>query len=74
MAKRDKGKMVEAQAKMIEKEMKSQLPHMRECDPNLIWQNLEAIHRAQGLATRLVHQRKFLTAAKLLSELMSTWI
>ncbi|KAJ6590293.1 hypothetical protein B0H10DRAFT_1640120, partial [Mycena sp. CBHHK59/15] len=72
--KRDKGKMAEARAEMIEKVVKSQLPHMRERDPHLIWQNLEAIHRAQGLATRLAHRRKFLTAVKLSSELMSTWI
>ncbi|KAH8102360.1 gag-polypeptide of LTR copia-type-domain-containing protein [Phellopilus nigrolimitatus] len=71
--KRSKTKMAEARAAMIERAEKSQLAHMRDKDPLIIWETLAKVHRARGLATRLALRRKLLSSSKG-SESMQAWI
>lgn len=54
-------KMAETQAKIILCIEDSQLAHMCNCDPELIWIGLRQVHNAQGLAMQLALCRKFLT-------------
>ena len=51
VAKRSMKKMSEARVRMIMRVETSQLVHMRERDPMVIWEKLAVTHRARGLAT-----------------------
>jgi hypothetical protein len=73
VAKRNVKKMGEARARMIMRVETSQLVHMREWDPMVIWAKLAVTHQARGLATRLAKCRKFLTAAKGNEESITSW-
>jgi hypothetical protein len=64
VAKRNAKKMGEVRARMITRVEMSQLVHMRERDPMVIWAKLTVTHQARGLVMRLAKRRKFLTAAK----------
>ena len=57
-------KMVKTRVEIILLVEDSQLAHVRNRDLELIWIGLKQVHNAQGLATRLVLQRKFLTSVK----------
>lgn len=74
LKKRSASKMAQARAMLIERADKSQLVHMQDKDPHIIWQAVKATHKAQGLATRLSLRRTFLSAKKRESEPMSGWI
>jgi len=73
VAKRTAKKMSEARARMITRVETSQLVHMRERDPMVIWAKIAVTHRARGLATRLAKRRRFLTAAKVNDESITAW-
>jgi hypothetical protein len=73
-SKRTKSKMQEARAELILRVKDSQLSHMRDPDPLVIWQNLECVHRATGFATSLALRRKFLSAKKSSHQSMQAWI
>jgi hypothetical protein len=49
----------QARAKIILAVEPSQLPHTRDQDPAVIWDNLSKIHCARGLGTLLTMRRKF---------------
>jgi hypothetical protein len=72
--KRLKTKMQEAWAELILCVEDSQLSHMCNCDPLVIWQSLECIHHATSFATSLALHRKFLSAKKSPSQSMQAWI
>ncbi|KAJ3483976.1 hypothetical protein NLI96_g5947 [Meripilus lineatus] len=61
---RDEDKMAEARAEMILRVEDSQLSHMRDDDPMVIWQELVRVHVARGLATRLALRRQFIKMSK----------
>ena len=67
-------KIMEAYAKMVLRVEDSQLVHMCSKDPEVIWDTLAQVHCAQGLATRLVLQRNFLTLVKGAEQSMSAWV
>ena len=52
----------------------SQLPHARSADPKVIWDELDAVHRSRGFATRLALRRKFLFLMKKTDQPMQSWI
>ena len=52
----------------------SQLPHARSADPKVIWDELDAVHRLRGFATRLALRRKFLFLTKKTDQPMQSWI
>ena len=67
-------RMAEARAEMILRADRSQLVHMRDRDPLMVWDTLTRVHRARGLATRLALRRKFLTATKGEGETMLAYV
>src|SRR5882762_5022566 len=71
--KRTQKKMAETCAEIILRVEDSQLAHIRTRDPEILWGNLQQVHRARGLATRLALRRKFLTSVKG-ADVMSAWI
>jgi hypothetical protein len=73
VAKRNAKKMGEARARMITRVETSQLVHMREQDPMVIWAKLAVTHQVRGLATRLAKCCKFLTVAKGNEESITSW-
>jgi len=73
-AKRTAKKMAEARAELILRADCTQLVHMRDRDPMVIWESLARIHRARGLATRLALRRKFMSAVKGERETMQAFI
>ena len=52
----------------------SQLPHARSPDLKVIWDELDAVHRSRGFATRLALRRKFLFLTKKIDQSMLSWI
>src|SRR5215469_1805526 len=73
-AKRNAKKMAEARAEMVMRAERGQLVHMRDRDPMIIWESLAKVHRARGLATRLVLRRMFTRVVKEDSESMQAYI
>ena len=71
--KRTSKKMAETRAEIILRVEDSQLAHVRDRDPELIWIGLKQVHNARGLATRLALRRKFLTSVKGV-DVMSAWV
>lgn len=67
-------KNAEARAELILHVEVDQLPHMTSDEAATIWDELERVHRARGLATRLALRRKFLTAKKKNDLPMARWI
>ena len=66
-------KMVETCAEIILRVEDSQLAHIHGHDLEILWGNPLQVHCAQGLATWLALQRKFLTSVKGI-DTMSAWI
>ena len=64
----------EARAEIILCLEPSQLPHARDPDPKVIWEELDAVHRSRGFATRLALRRKFLFLKKKQDQSMQSWI
>ena len=64
----------EARAEIILCLEPSQLPHAWNSDPKVIWDELDAVHRSRGFATRLALRRKFLFLTKKLDQSMQSWI
>ena len=73
VAKRSAKRMSEARASMIKRVEMSQLVHMHEQDPMIIWDKLMATHWARGLAMQLAKHCKFLMVAKMADELITAW-
>jgi hypothetical protein len=69
-----KKEVAEAQVAIIQRVEDSQLTHMRNWDPTIIWAKLACVHASCGLATCLALHRKFLTSVKADKEGMAAWI
>ncbi|OJA19110.1 hypothetical protein AZE42_09229, partial [Rhizopogon vesiculosus] len=67
-------KQAEARAEIVLQVETSQLSHVRDPDPAVIWYNLETVHRARGFATRLMLRRKFHMLKKADDVSMQAWI
>jgi hypothetical protein len=67
-------KQAEARAEIVLHVETSQLSHVRDADPAVIWTNLETVHRARGFATRLMLRRKFHSLKKADDVSMQAWI
>lgn len=52
----------------------SQLAHMSDHDPKVIWDSLKKVHRARGFASRLSMRRSFLSATMGSAQTMASWI
>jgi hypothetical protein len=52
----------------------SQLSHMRDNDPKIVWEELAKVHRARGFGTRLSLRRGFLTASMREDQTMQAWV
>lgn len=61
-AKAIKKRMAEARACMILRVDDSQLAHMTDSDPMVVWSTLAKVHRARGFGSRLQLRRNFITA------------
>ena len=70
----ERKKKAEARAALIQRVEDSQLTHMRDWDPAVIWTNLARVHRTHGFATRLALRRRLMTSVKSESESMVAWI
>jgi gag-polypeptide of LTR copia-type/Zinc knuckle len=67
-------KNAEARAKMILHVEADQLPHMTSSATAEIWAELEKMHRAKGLATRIAWRRRFYSMRMKRDHWMSSWI
>ena len=63
-----------ARAKLILAVEPSQLPHVRDEDPAVIWMNLSKIHSARGLGTLLMMRRNFFTMTMPADTSIATWV
>jgi len=52
----------------------SQIPHIRDRDPRIIWNTLKSLHRSRGFASRLALRRRFVLMKKSDSQSMQSWI
>jgi len=52
----------------------SQLPHIRDRDPRVIWDMLKSLHRSRGFASRFALRRRFILLKKSDSQSMQSWI
>jgi gag-polypeptide of LTR copia-type len=52
----------------------SQLPHMADRSPMVVWNSLANVHRARGFGSRLQLRRNFITASMKESQSMESWI
>lgn len=67
-------KSQEAKAEMILSVEIDQLAHMRGATAIDVWNELETVHRARGLATKMALRRRFITARMRSDQKMSSWI
>lgn len=67
-------KQREARSEIILRLSPSQLPHARDPDPKVIWEELHRVHQARGFATKHALRRKFLYASKEATQSMQSWI
>jgi hypothetical protein len=67
-------KQAEARAEIVLHVETSQLSHVRDRNPAVIWTTLETVHRARGFATRLMLRRKFIMLKKSNDMTMQAWI
>lgn len=61
-------------AEIILRVSPSQLPHVRNPDPKVIWDNLRALHQSRGFASRLSLRRRFITMKKGDTQSIQSWI
>lgn len=73
-AKAIKKRMAEARACMILRVDDSQLAHMTDSDPMVVWSTLAKVHRARGFGSRLQLRRNFITATMKQDQSMEAWI
>ena len=52
----------------------SQLPHMADRNPKVVWDSLASVHRARGFGSRLQLRRNFITASMKEGQSMESWI
>ena len=52
----------------------SQLPHMADRNPKVVWDSLASVHRARGFGSRLQLRRNFITASMKENQSMESWI
>lgn len=52
----------------------SQLPHMADRSPMVVWNSLASVHRARGFGSRLQLRRNFITASMKEGQSMEGWI
>ena len=52
----------------------SQLPHMADRSPKVVWDSLASVHRARGFGSRLQLRRNFITASMKEGQSMESWI
>lgn len=63
-----------ARAEIILRISPSQLPHVRDPDPKVIWDNLRALHQSRGFASRLSLRRRFITMKKTDTQSIQSWV
>ena len=63
-----------ARAEIILRISPSQLPHVRDPDPKVIWENLHALHQSRGFASRLSLRRCFITMKKGDTQSIQSWV
>jgi hypothetical protein len=63
-----------ARAEIILRISPSQLPHVRDPDPKIIWDNLRALHQSRGFASRLSLRRRFITMKKGDVQSIQSWV
>ena len=63
-----------ARAEIILRISPSQLPHVRDPDPKVIWDNLRALHQSRGFASRLSLRRHFITMKKGDTQSIQSWV
>jgi hypothetical protein len=63
-----------ARAKIILAVEPSQLPHVRDENPAIIWDRLSKIHSARGLGTLLTMRRTFFTMSMPIDTSIATWV
>ncbi|GLB45348.1 putative gag-polypeptide of LTR copia-type [Lyophyllum shimeji] len=69
-----KRRMAEARASTILRVDDSQLPHMVDPNPKVVWDTLAKVHRACGFGSRLHLRRTFITATMTEGQSMEAWI
>ena len=52
----------------------SQLPHMADRSPMVVWNSLASVHRARRFGSRLQLRRNFITASMKEGQSMEGWI
>ncbi|KZV59775.1 hypothetical protein PENSPDRAFT_536783, partial [Peniophora sp. CONT] len=67
-------KNAEARAEMILHVEVDQLAHMTAPLAKDMWIELQRIHRARGLASRIAMRRRFLSLRMKTNQLMSSWV
>jgi hypothetical protein len=63
-----------ARAEIILRISPSQLPHVRDSDPQVIWNNLRTLHQSRGFASRLSLRRRFITMKKGDTQSIQSWV
>jgi hypothetical protein len=63
-----------ARAEIILRISPSQLPHVRDPDPQVIWDNLRTLHQSRGFASRLSLRRRFITMKKGDKQSIQSWV
>jgi len=68
-------KLRQARARMIKQVMASQLSHMMDPDPKVVWAELVHVHHAGGFGLKLaMRRRRFLNARMQEGEAMASWV
>lgn len=63
-----------ARAEIILRISPSQLPHVRDSDPQVIWDNLRNLHQSRGFASRLSLRRRFIGMKKGDAQSIQSWV
>ncbi|KAM6493447.1 hypothetical protein JOM56_011581, partial [Amanita muscaria] len=63
-----------AHAKLILTVESSQLPHVRDEDPAVIWEKLSKIHSTRGLGTLLTMRHNFFTMTMPADTSIASWV
>jgi hypothetical protein len=69
-----KRREAQCKAEIVLRVEDSQLPHMADRNPKVVWDSLASVHRARGFGSRLQLRRNFITASMKESQSMEGWI
>jgi len=73
-AKAFKKREAQCKAEIVLRVEDSQLPHMADRSPMVVWNSLASVHRARGFGSRLQLRRNFITASMKGGQSMESWI